>query len=305
MTYTKEQEQAVFFDNGNLLVSATAGSGKTRVMIDRLIRLIKEGKTDLNGILAVTFTELAAQEMREKIKNVLINEINNGNEFLKYQLMDVNTADISTIHSFCAKLIRQYFFEVGVSGDFEIIDSEEAENLKNQVITQLFYELYENKEEYFLTLTECFAEKRKDGKLKQIVLSLFENCSAEEDPDYFLNESLKNYTERGFDYFAKKIHKNCINRLKGYKAELVKLKGELLHPELKNRKAIVEDILVDVNVMLSKKSLFDYYVYSNYKTATASTRISEESKELNERFKSLKFVAFLFFISTPLLSTLE
>ena len=64
MTYTKEQEQAVFFDNGNLLVSASAGSGKTRVMIDRLIRLIKEGKTDLNGILAVTFTELAAQEMR-------------------------------------------------------------------------------------------------------------------------------------------------------------------------------------------------------------------------------------------------
>ena len=97
MTYTKEQEQAVFFDNGNLLVSASAGSGKTRVMIDRLIRLIKEGKTDLNGILAVTFTELAAQEMREKIKNVLINEINNGNEFLKDQLMDVNTADISTI----------------------------------------------------------------------------------------------------------------------------------------------------------------------------------------------------------------
>ena len=153
MGYTKHQEQAVLFNEGNVLVSASAGSGKTKVMVDRLIRLVSEEKAKIDEILAVTFTELAATEMKEKIREALIEKINDGKENLKSSLVEISNADISTMHSFCSKLIRRYFYEVGVSVDYEIIETEEAQELKNKVIEDLFYQLYEENNQDFLYLT--------------------------------------------------------------------------------------------------------------------------------------------------------
>ena len=116
-----EQEQAVMHDQGNVIISASAGSGKTFVMIERLIRLISQRKATVGQILAVTFTDAAAREMKEKLKTALIKKIEgaNDNQLEKHisgdkelvkQLAELPTADISTIHSFCGKLVRTYFF---------------------------------------------------------------------------------------------------------------------------------------------------------------------------------------------------
>ena len=115
--YTKEQQDAIDA-KGRVIVSASAGSGKTTVMIEKIIRLILNG-AEVADVLAVTFTKKAASQMKDKLKRELIKAINSADtspehrETLKKQLSGVAGADISTIHSFCAKLIRTHFFEAG------------------------------------------------------------------------------------------------------------------------------------------------------------------------------------------------
>ena len=104
----REQSEAVFHNEGSILVSASAGSGKTFVMIERLIRLISEGKAHVKEMLAVTFTESAAADMKEKLKAALIRKINEGATGLAAELSEVPAADISTLHSFCSRLLRAH-----------------------------------------------------------------------------------------------------------------------------------------------------------------------------------------------------
>ena len=139
-TFTQEQ-QAAIEASGRVIVSASAGSGKTTVMIEKIIRLILNGVA-VEDILAVTFTKKAASQMKDKLKRELIKAINApetssvASEMLKKQLSGVAGADISTIHSFCAKLLRTHFFDAGVSGEFKIIAGDDAEStaLKNLLL---------------------------------------------------------------------------------------------------------------------------------------------------------------------------
>ena len=109
-TLTNQQAVAVKHGGGNIIVSASAGSGKTHVVITRIIRLITEENVSVNEILAVTFTNLAASEMKDKLKTAIINKINEtGDTRLKKELDEVATSDISTIHSFCLNLLKKYF----------------------------------------------------------------------------------------------------------------------------------------------------------------------------------------------------
>ena len=105
--YTDSQKSAILHDNGNMLVSASAGSGKTMVVIQRILRLITECNVSVDKILAVTFTNAAASEMKEKLKGEILKLLSEKNDsFLKSQLEKINTASISTIHSFCYDLIK-------------------------------------------------------------------------------------------------------------------------------------------------------------------------------------------------------
>lgn len=201
MELKKEQAEVIFHDEGDLLVSASAGSGKTFAMIRRLIRLVVEGKARVSEILAVTFTEKAAAEMREKLLKAMLREIAAGKESLKSQLADVYTADISTVHAFCGRLLRKYFFEAGLSQDFEIMDESRARELKNRTIGELFEELYAAEDEKLALLAGRHARKRKDRDLKETVLSLCEFAFSEADPAATLRKSAENYTEEKGGYF--------------------------------------------------------------------------------------------------------
>ena len=144
MAFTLEQ-QAAIDAKGKTIVSASAGSGKTTVMIEKIIRLIQSG-CSVDEVLAVTFTKKAAAQMKEKLCNALIKAINAPEtdpvkkETLKRQLSEVPNADISTIHSFCAKLIRSHFFLAGVDNAFHVIGGDDAEGraLKNEALDELF-----------------------------------------------------------------------------------------------------------------------------------------------------------------------
>ena len=178
-TFTKEQ-QAAIDAQGRTLVSASAGSGKTTVMIEKIIRLIKKG-CKVGEILAVTFTKKAAAQMKEKLGKALIEEINaptctpEYRKFLKEQLSEISTADISTIHSFCAKLIRTHFFAVNVDNGFRVIGGEDAEGsvLQNMALDELLEEGYEEKDEDFAHLLSVYWRKKSDRVLRGIFIKTY------------------------------------------------------------------------------------------------------------------------------------
>ncbi|MBQ4053672.1 MAG: UvrD-helicase domain-containing protein, partial [Clostridia bacterium] len=179
--FTDEQLAALQAD-GKVIVSASAGSGKTTVMIEKIIRLIKDDKLGVDELLAVTFTKKAASQMKEKLTVALMAAINEAGvdeqrrKALKEQLAKVSGADISTIHSFCAKLIRAHFFAAGVENTFRVIGSDDAEGvaLKNEALDDLLEEGYESKDEDFAWLLSLYWRKKSDNTLRKIITESYE-----------------------------------------------------------------------------------------------------------------------------------
>jgi len=262
----KEQLVAINHDEGNLLVSASAGSGKTFVMISRLIRLIKEKKADVSEVLAMTFTESAAKDMKEKLKRDLVKEVEKtGDEYLVSQSKKVATADISTIHAFCSRLIRIYFHVAGVSHDFGIAEGLTAERLQNEAIDKTFRYFYSKGDETFKKVASYHAKKRSDREFRKEIISLYFFFSNEEDP-YALMEKCSNmYTKEGLEKFA--------SELIGYlKAEALPFEGQLSDlldvargfnkPKLY---AFIDDVLKVASACQNLKTYRDLYMLKDVK----------------------------------------
>jgi len=210
----KEQKQAVFHNDGNILVSASAGSGKTFVMIERAIRLITEGKASVKEILAVTFTELAASEMKEKLKDALVKKINQTESSkLLAQLNEVATSDICTLHSFCARLVRTYFYKVGVAPDFKILDEDSSSVLLKESIDKAFKEFYESGEQWFLTITERHSENRSDDEFKKTLMRMRALCYVNADTDIYRERGLFYNSEQGFNHLLKEYMRSVNDEL--------------------------------------------------------------------------------------------
>ena len=177
--YTEEQS-AVLAAEGKIIVSASAGSGKTFVMIERMLEKILAG-AEVERMLALTFTKKAAAQMREKIQRSLIARLNAPETGeaerarLKNQLSRLPMAEISTIHSFCSRLIRSDFFLAGVDGSFEVMAEDDADgkSLQAQALDGVFTEAYEAGDPDFLELLSLYYRKKKDNKLKEILLDLY------------------------------------------------------------------------------------------------------------------------------------
>lgn len=221
-----EQAAAINYNGGNLLVSASAGSGKTFVMIQRLIRLIVEKKAHVDEILAATFTEAAASDMKEKLKRALLEEIENGKTALAVELTRVSTADICTLHAFCGKLIRTYFFAAGVSPDFKVADESEAAALKLESLEETFKSFYSEKDEKVLALIDRYRAHRKDDALCGIVMRAYGFCESELNPDRLLLAFRDNYTEKGAETFLNDYENRLKSAVKILSAELINLKHD-------------------------------------------------------------------------------
>ena len=152
--WTKEQEQAIFQKNSNILVAAAAGSGKTAVLVERIINKVINEKIDIDKILVVTFTNAAASEMRQRILEAIYKKIDENPKdiHLQRQINLLNKSSICTIHSFCLDVIKNYFYEIDVSANFRIGDTAEIELLKEDVLEELFEEKYLNNDKEFIKL---------------------------------------------------------------------------------------------------------------------------------------------------------
>lgn len=193
--FTGEQRAAIEA-TGKTIVSASAGSGKTTVMIEKIIRLIKDG-CSVKEILAVTFTKKAASQMKEKLSKALISAINEPTTpqekrtSLKKQLSEVSSADISTIHSFCARLLRSHFYAAGVDNSFRVIGGDDAEGtaMKNEALDELLDEGYEQKDEAFLLLLSVYWRKKSDNALRGILLNAYDELRNRADYKQYLEKS--------------------------------------------------------------------------------------------------------------------
>ena len=171
------------------------GSGKTAVLVERIINKIINDKIDIDKILVVTFTNAAASEMRERILKAIDEKIEEDpeNEFLQKQITLLNKANICTIHSFCLEVIRNNFFELDIPANFRIADSSEIELLKQDVIEDVFEEKYINSDKQFIKLLNVFTGYRGDEPLKEIILSLYKFISSDPFPEKWLEEKAQMY----------------------------------------------------------------------------------------------------------------
>ncbi len=177
MNFTDEQNNAIGA-SGRVIVSASAGSGKTAVMIERLVQLILGG-VDVKNVLAVTFTIKAAAQMKEKLRAALLKRLPSASmderARIKEQLSYLPVADISTIHSFCARIVRANFFLADVEPGFKITpaDSDEGSEIRARALMETFEEAYEQKDENLFSLLAVYFHKKKDDKLREMVLKLY------------------------------------------------------------------------------------------------------------------------------------
>ena len=277
-----EQQLAIMHDNGNLLVSASAGSGKTFVMIQRLIRLVRERKARLDQILAVTFTESAALDMKEKLKKALRKTIANGNVELADAVAEVETADISTIHAFCGRLIRKYFFIVGVSPDFSIADENQSKLIKQESLNKTFREYYKRGDKKFLELIDKFSTNRLDQGLKDLILSMFNFFSAESNPRERAYSTLKNYEEEKFSELLEKYKGYFNSRLELIKEQIEYALDGAISLGLKSGASFCQGLIEDVEQM-EKMDAYQISEQANLsRRMTFERNLTEEGKLYKE-----------------------
>jgi len=294
--WTKEQKQAIEEKGSNILVAAAAGSSKTTVLVERIIQKIIKDKIDIDKLLVVTFTNAAASEMRERILSSIYKKIDEDpeNTHLQKQIVLLNKASICTIDSFCLDIVKNNFYEIGISPNFRIADITELEILKQEAIEDVFEKLYESNENKFKKLIDTYAGYRGDETLKDIVLRIYSNIQSNPFPQEWLEEKVEafNCKDDINQDFSKSIWGSVlintfrdeiideINSLNVLKYKLEK------YSELEKYTTVISSDVEGLNRILNSLDNWDkaYEIVNNFKFASwpkdskISMRLKEEAK---------------------------
>ena len=191
---TDEQLAAVEAPVRENLVSAAAGSGKTKVLSERIVSRIKSGDTSIDRLLIVTFTRAAAMQMRERIAAAVEEEYKRTKApLLKRQLSRVAGAEICTIDSFCIDLVKRNFYRIGVAPDFVIADANEMKILREEILMEVLEEMYGTEDEGFGILSDSVGTAKNDEELKSIILKTYTATRAYTEPDEWLDWALRSH----------------------------------------------------------------------------------------------------------------
>ena len=200
--WTEEQQQAIKEKGANILVAAAAGSGKTAVLVERIINKVINEKIDIDRILVVTFTSAAASEIRERILEAIYKKLeeNPDNTNLQKQINLINKANISTIHSFCLDVIRNNFYELDISSNFRVADTTEIELMKYEVLDELFEEKYLSNDKDFEDLINIYTGYRGDEGLQNLVLNIYKFIQSSPFPEKWLNDKVNLFKNTNQDF---------------------------------------------------------------------------------------------------------
>lgn len=199
VNWTEEQKKAIETEGCNLLVAAAAGSGKTAVLVERIVNLVEQRKAEIDELLITTFTEAAAKKMRQEIADEMKKRLEKtpGDRYLACQLVLLARADICTIDSFCLKVVRANFNALDIDPDFTIANENESALLREQALQELFARLYEENDEDFYDLLECYSHTHGDEALAEIVLRLHSFICTMPDYELWIKNCINMYDRAG------------------------------------------------------------------------------------------------------------
>lgn len=213
--WTEEQKAVIAHREGNLLVSAAAGSGKTAVLVEHVLSLILEENASLSSLVLMTFTEAAAEEMKERIKKRLEEHLQNGyDKRILREIALLPTANISTIHAFCKRLIEENYAGLSIDAHFRIGDTGEMSLLQSDILEELLEEEYEKKEESFLAFVDQFSIGKKDKGIEELILKLYNLASAMPFPKAYLEGLLEEDAYSRREKWEKDLYEDMKSRLK-------------------------------------------------------------------------------------------
>ncbi|NUH83134.1 helicase-exonuclease AddAB subunit AddA [Bacillus firmus] len=302
-TWTDDQWKAIMAKGQDILVAAAAGSGKTAVLVERIINKIiaDEDPINVDELLVVTFTNASAAEMRHRIGEALEKAINDNprSAHLRKQVSLLNRASISTLHSFCLEMIRKYYYMTDIDPGFRIADETEAQLLRDEVLEELFEEEYGKEgNEGFFALVDTFTNDRSDTALQDIIRDLYDFARSNPSPDQYLDSIVEMYNVDGVSSleqlpFVRSLLEDIDLQLKGakqlleYGLELTKLPGGPA-PRAEN---FIADLHVVNTLIEAKKDSWTmlYEAMQSWSFGRAKTCKGDEyDEELVEKAKKLR-----------------
>lgn len=291
--WTDEQLSAIKEDRNNVLVAAAAGSGKTAVLVERIINKIINKNIDIDKLLVVTFTNAAASEMRERILEAIYKKLDEEfeNEKLQRQIILLSKASICTIDSFCLDVVKNNFYEIGISPNFRIADTAELELLKQETIEDLFEEKYEINDEKFLRLLETYLTYLSDDNLKNLVLEIYNFIQSSPFPNEWLEEKVEDFnikdrldTDFSEKVWGKIIIKNVKEEALDCKLRLEKVLKDLSKfEELQKYALVINNDIEKVNKILNSKTwdeLYNLKLEVKFETWPTDKKITLEEKNI-------------------------
>ncbi|QKS71191.1 helicase-exonuclease AddAB subunit AddA [Paenalkalicoccus suaedae] len=195
--WTDDQWLAISARDTNILVAAAAGSGKTAVLVERIVSMVEEPQTvDIDELLVVTFTNAAAAEMKARIGAALDKRLANspGSLHLRRQLNLLQKASISTLHSFCMELLRKHYYELNIDPAFRMLDQTEAQLIQEEVLEELT-EHYYGTDESFFAVVDQYSGDRSDDRIKSLISRLYSYSMANANPKEWLQQIAKTYED--------------------------------------------------------------------------------------------------------------
>ena len=290
MAWTKEQEKAIYQKGDNILVAAAAGSGKTAVLVERIVNKIINEKIDVDKLLVVTFTNAAATEMRERVLDAIYKKLedNPDNLMLQKQIVLLNKSHISTIHAFCLEVIKNNFYKTNISPNFRLANTPEIELLKMEVLEEVFDNLYEEKNENFIKLIDTYCVYRSDDNLKEIILKIYRYIQSMPYPEEWLEKQVEKFNldlEQDFSKTvwgqllikeAKEDIEESINMLKNVAKKLQ------LEIDLNKWYLIINDDISGLEEIAEMENWDDFYIKMQdlkFKTWAQDRKIVSELKD--------------------------
>ncbi len=313
MAWTSKQLQAITQKGSNILVAAAAGSGKTAVLVERIVNKITKENIDIDKLLVVTFTNAAATEMRERVLDAIYKKIDKepDNVNLRRQIILLNKSNISTIHAFCLEVIKNNFYKIDISPNFRLASTPEIELLQMETLEQTFENLYEKNDSEFISLVNTYCNYRDDDNLKEMILKIYKYIQSMPFPLEWLKtqilkfntKDLKDFSETEWGKIlienAKEVVTDSIKELKQIEDKLEK------DEELIKWKIIIEEDIENLESFLlidTWDEMYSEITGIKFKTWVQDKKIvsdiKDEAKERRDKVKKqindLKNKVFLY-----------
>ena len=298
--WTPAQKSAIDTRDCNVLVSAAAGSGKTAVLVERIISMITDPdkNIDIDRLVVVTFTKAAAAQMKDKIRKALDSMLdeNPGDVNLLRQITLLNNAQITTIDSFCLWIIRNHFPEVNLDPGFRIMDEGEKKLIENDVLEDVLEEFYAEADEEFFNLVDAFGMGRDDSGLVSIIDKIYRFSRSNPWIDEWFDECMLVYDDETYDNPAiKELYDSIKNALLDYRDKynrLVDICSEPAGPAAYT--GALQSDLLGINEMINSQDFgelgrkvrtFSFEALSRKKDAGADPALKEYVKGQRKLFK--------------------